>query len=83
MAENNFDGRCGSCIYLNTNDYVTGRDSLCKCTLRGQYYELNSKQCSSHKYDRGKDYYNLAKRARGTRFYVVTAIFNKLGLFKQ
>lgn len=76
----NFDGRCGSCIYMNTNDYIKGRNSKCRCTYRNQYYELTEKECSHHKYDRGKNYDELARRCKYCRWYVVSAIFEKLGL---
>ena len=69
-----FDGCCGSCVDMNTNDYVRTKDH-CKCTRRGQYYDLNEPACRYYKYDPYKDYYDL-----NHRWYVVTAIFNKLGL---
>ena len=71
---NTFDGRCGSCVSMNTNDYVRTKDH-CKCTYRGQYYDLNEPKCSHYRYDPYKDYYDL-----NHRWYIVTAIFNKLGL---
>ncbi len=71
---NTFDGRCGSCVSMNTNDYVRTKDH-CKCTYRGQYYDLNEPKCCYYKYDENKDYYDL-----NHRWYVVTAIFDKLGL---
>ena len=71
---NTFDGCCGSCENMNTNDYVRTKDH-CYCTLRRQYYDLREPKCRYYKYDRYKDYYDL-----NHRWYVVTAIFNKLGL---
>ncbi len=71
---NTFDGRCGSCVHMNTNDYVRTKDH-CKCTMRGQYYDLNEPKCRYYEYDRYKDYYDL-----NHRWYIVTAIFTKLGL---
>ena len=69
-----FDGCCGSCENMNTNDYVRTKDH-CYCTVRRQYYDLTEPKCRYYKYDRYKDYYDL-----NHRWYVVTAIFNKLGL---
>ena len=71
---NTFDGCCGSCENMNTNDYVRTKDH-CYCTVRRQYYDLTEPKCRYYKYDRYKDYYDL-----NHRWYVVTAIFNKLGL---
>ena len=71
---NTYDGRCGSCVDMNTNDYVRTKDH-CKCTRRGQYYDLNDPACSYYKYDPYKNYYDL-----NHRWYIVTAIVNKLGL---
>ena len=71
---NTFDGCCGSCKHLNTNDYVRTKDH-CYCTYRRQYYDLNDPKCYAYKYDPYKDYYDL-----NHRWYIVTAIFNKLGL---
>ncbi len=34
-----YDGCCGSCMYMNTNDYVGHKDH-CRCTYREQYYNL-------------------------------------------
>lgn len=71
---NTYDGRCGSCVHLNTNDYVTTKDH-CYCTYRRQYYDLNERKCSYYEYDRYKDYYDL-----NHRWHIVSAICNKLGL---
>lgn len=71
---NTFDGRCGSCVHMNTNDYVRTKDH-CYCTYRRQYYDLNEPKCRYYEYDRYKDYYDL-----NHRWYIVTAILNKLGL---
>ena len=78
--ESQFDGRCGSCVYMNTNDWVGGRNTKCKCTKRNWYYELTEKECDYHKTDHGKNYEELARRCRYCRWYVVSAIFDKLGL---
>ena len=75
-----FDGRCGSCKGLNTDDYIPGRDTNCKCNWRGGYHELTEKKCYKHEYDPGKDYDDLEKRAKYCRWHIVTAIFRKLGL---
>ena len=48
---NTFDGRCGSCVHMNTNDYVRTKDH-CKCTYRGQYYDLNEPKCRYYEYDK-------------------------------
>lgn len=69
-----FDGCCGSCENMNTNDYVRTKDH-CYCTVRRQYYDLTEPKCRYYKYDRYKDYYDL-----NHRWYIVTAIFNVLGL---
>ena len=69
-----YDGCCGSCVYMNTNDYVNHKDH-CRCTYRNQYYNLTEPKCSHHKYDPNKDYYDL-----NHRWYIVSAIFDKLGL---
>jgi len=69
-----YDGCCGSCKWLNTNDYCGTKDR-CKCTLRGGYHDLHESKCYKHEYDPYKDYYDL-----NHRWYIVTAIFNKLGL---
>ncbi len=71
---NTFDGCCGSCENMNTNDYVRTKDH-CYCTVRKQYYDLREPKCHYYRYDRYKDYYDL-----NHRWYIVTAIFNKLGL---
>lgn len=71
---NTFDGRCGSCVHMNTNDYVRTKDH-CYCTYRRQYYDLNDPKCRYYKYDRYKDYYDL-----NHRWYIVGAIINKLEL---
>ena len=71
---NTFDGCCGSCESMNTNDYVRTKDH-CYCTVRRQYYDLREPKCRYYKYDPYKDYYDL-----NHRWYVVTAIFDKLGL---
>ncbi len=71
---NTFDGCCGSCINMNTNDYVGHKDH-CYCTYRRQYYNLTERKCHSYQYDPYKDYYDL-----NHRWYIITAIFNKLGL---
>ncbi len=71
---NTYDGRCGSCVNMNTNDYVRTKDN-CKCTYRGQYYNLNEPKCCYYKYDQYKDYYDL-----NHRWYIVSAIMSKLGL---
>ena len=71
---NTFDGCCGSCENLNTNDYVRTKDH-CYCTVRRQYYDLREPKCRYYRYDRYKDYYDL-----NHRWYIVTVIFDKLGL---
>lgn len=65
---NTFDGCCGSCIYLNTNDYVNHKDH-CYCTYRKQYYNLTEKKCSYYRYDPNKDYYDLNRR-----WHIVSAV---------
>ena len=70
-----YDGCCGSCIYMNTNDY-TGSKDHCYCTYRRQYYNLTERKCYAYKYDPNKDYYDL-----NHRWHVVSAIFKKLGLY--
>ncbi len=71
---NTFDGCCGSCIHMNTNEY-TGHKSHCYCTYRGQYYNLDEKKCRYYEYDRYKDYYDLNRR-----WHIVSTIFKKLDL---
>jgi len=71
---NTFDGCCGSCVHMNTNDYVGHKDH-CYCTYRRQYYNLDERKCRYYEYDKYKDYYDL-----NHRWHVVTAIFNKLNL---
>ena len=74
MGLDTYDGCCGSCKWLNTNDYVRTKDN-CKCTDRGGYHDLHERACYKYKYDPYKDYYDL-----NHRWYIVTAILNKLGL---
>lgn len=69
-----YDGCCGSCESMNTNDYVRTKDH-CYCTIRKQYYDLTEPKCRYYKYDKYKDYYDL-----NHRWYIVGVIFNKLGL---
>ncbi len=69
-----FDGCCGSCEYINTNNY-TGHKDHCYCEYRKQYYNLTDRKCRYYKYDPYKDYYDLVHR-----WYIVSAIFQKLGL---
>ncbi len=71
-----YDGCCGSCIYMNTNDY-TGSKDHCYCTYRRQYYNLTESKCYAYRYDPNKDYYDL-----NHRWHVVSAIFKKLGLYE-
>ncbi len=71
---NTFDGCCGSCINMNTNDYVGHKDH-CYCTYRRQYYNLTERKCHSYQYDPYKDYYDL-----NHRWYIVSAIFDQCGL---
>lgn len=71
---NTFDGCCGSCQHMNTNDYTRTKNH-CYCTYRRQYYDLTERKCSYYKYDPYKDYYDLNRR-----WYIVSAIFKKLGL---
>ena len=74
MAAYTYDGCCGSCEHMNTNDYVRTKNH-CYCTYRKQYYDLNERKCCYYKYDPYKDYYDL-----NHRWYIVSAIFEKLGL---
>ena len=67
---NTFDGCCGSCVHLNTNDYVNHKDH-CYCTYRRQYYNLTEKKCSYYQYDPNKDYYDLNRR-----WHIVSAILH-------
>ena len=69
-----YGGCCGSCVHLNINDYVGSKDR-CKCTMRGGYHDLHESSCRSYEYDKYRDYYDLNRR-----WYIVTAIFKKLGL---
>ena len=71
---NTFDGCCGSCVHMNTNDYVRTKNH-CYCTYRRQYYDLTESKCSNYRYDPNKDYRDLNYRC-----YIVGAIFQKLGL---
>ena len=63
-----YDGCCGSCIHMNTNDYV-GHKGHCYCTYRRQYYNLDESKCSYYRYDPNKDYYDL-----NHRWHVVSAV---------
>lgn len=56
-----YDGCCGSCIYLNTNDYSSSKDR-CRCTYREMYCNLKDSKCSYYRYDPNKDYYDLNHR---------------------
>ena len=69
-----YDGCCGSCIYMNTNDY-TGHKDHCYCTYRRQYYNLTDSKCRYYQYDPHKDYYDLSHR-----WHIVSAIIKKLEL---
>lgn len=69
-----YDGCCGSCINMNTNDYVGHKDN-CYCTERRQYYNLHERKCRYYEYDKYKDYYDL-----NHRWHVVSAILQKLEL---
>ena len=71
---NTFDGCCGSCVNMNTNDYIRHKDH-CYCTYRKQYYNLTEPKCYAYKYDPNKDYYDLNRR-----WYIVSTIFEKLSL---
>ena len=71
---NTFDGCCGSCVHMNTNDYTRTKNN-CYCTYRKQYYDLNESKCYAYKYDPKKDYRDLNRR-----WYIVSTIFEKLGL---
>ncbi len=75
MATYTYDGCCGSCIYMNTNDYVNHKDH-CYCTYRRQYYNLTESKCRYYSYDSNKDYYDL-----NHRWHIVSSIFKKLGLY--
>ena len=68
-----YDGCCGSCIYMNTNDYVRHKDH-CYCTYRKQYYNLKEHKCVYYRYDPNKDYYDL-----NHRWHVVSAVLLILG----
>ena len=74
MATYTYDGCCGSCEYMNTNDYVGHKDH-CYCTYRRQYYNLTESKCRYYRYDSHKDYYDL-----NHRWHIVSAIFKKLGI---
>lgn len=65
-------GCCGSCIYLDTDDYVRHKDH-CRCTKRGQYYNLTEKNCQYYEFDRNKDYYDL-----NHRWHIVSAVLGIL-----
>ena len=67
-----YDGCCGSCVYMNTNDYVRHKDH-CRCTYREQYYNLTEKKCQYYRYDPNKDYYDL-----NHRWHVVAAVLDIL-----
>ena len=67
-----YDGCCGSCVHMNTNDYVNHKDH-CYCTYRRQYYNLKDKKCSYYEYDRNKDYYDL-----NNRWHIVSAVLGIL-----
>lgn len=67
-----YDGCCGSCVYMNTNDYVGHKDN-CYCTYRRQYYNLKDSKCSYYRYDSNKDYYDL-----NHRWHVVSAVLQLL-----
>lgn len=69
-----YDGCCGSCVNMNTNDYVGHKDN-CYCTERRQYYNLHERKCRYYEYDKYKDYYDL-----NHRWHVVSAIMKKLNL---
>ena len=69
-----YDGCCGSCIYMNTNEYVRHKDH-CYCTYRRQYYNLTDQKCSYYEYDRNKDYYDLNKR-----WHIVSAVLSILNM---
>ena len=67
-----YDGCCGSCIHMNTNDYVNHKDH-CYCTYRKQYYNLTEPKCMYYRYDPHKDYYDL-----NHRWHVVSAVLQIL-----
>lgn len=67
-----YDGCCGSCIHMNTDDYVGHKDH-CYCTYRKQYYNLKESKCSYYCYDPNKDYYDL-----NHRWHVVSAVLQIL-----
>ena len=48
---NTFDGCCGSCQHMNTNDYTRHKDH-CYCTYRRQYYNLTENKFSENKFSR-------------------------------
>lgn len=69
-----YDGCCGSCVHMNTNDFVGHKDH-CYCTERRQYYDLHDRKCRYYEYDKFKDYYDL-----NHRWHIVSAIMGKLNL---
>lgn len=71
---NTFDGCCGSCKHMNTNDYWHHKGN-CYCTERRKYYNLTERKCSYYEYDPYKDYRDL-----NNRWYIVSAICKILGL---
>lgn len=81
MAYSTYEYQCGSCSYLNINDYCGSKDR-CKCERRGGYHALSEGKC--YAYDGPlpdgtrsdeRDYRSLYYR-----WYIVTTIFNKLNL---
>ncbi len=72
-----FSDECGSCRFLDINDW-SGSKHICKCTLRGQYHSIYEQKCYKHEPAVRRDYYDLENR-----WYIVTTIFNKLGLNKS
>ena len=70
---NTFDGCCGSCVHMNTNDYVGHKDH-CYCTYRRQYYNLDERKCRYYEYDKYKDYYDLNHRWHVNQYDIIGPI---------
>lgn len=81
MAYPTYENKCGSCEYLDINNYSSSKDK-CKCEKRGGYHYFNEDTCYAYSgpVPDGKDSDERDYRELYYRWYVVTTIFEQLNL---
>ena len=81
---NEFNGRCGGCVYMNPHNYSTGLFSgyTYKCTKKGGYYRWDDRPCYSIEYvDPEKvDCCERYKDFTGRKYFILSAICEILGI---